>query len=318
MSKFAAYPVDKNVKLYDEYKFTLPEVYRELAKDELREDDVVRTKALAEMRQWIVNNPHIRKCRMDSKFLLRFLRFRQFSVPMACEALEQYLTMREMYPSWFKNLDTSNDKMKELFNCGATSIMGQDSNGRTVVFFRIARFVPEMFEPPVGGIFIALLIEAMLEWEEVQIGGLQVMVDYTDMDLKLFEKWGSSELKLIMEAYTRWYPMRYNDTHAAKLPKKALPVIEKILSFTNPKIRERINCYANVSEMEKHFEPSMAPKGYGGNVDLDGELNPAMWKRIEQQRDVILGLDRMEIDYDYYAPIWDQQNAGLLGETPSA
>lgn len=70
--------------------------------------------------------------------------------------------------------------------------------------------------------------------------------------------------------------------------------------------------------MEKHFEPSMAPKGYGGNVDLDGELNPAMWKRIEQQRDVILGLDRMEIDYDYYAPIWDQQNAGLLGETPSA
>ncbi|XP_049293763.1 alpha-tocopherol transfer protein-like [Anopheles funestus] len=317
MSKFAAYSVDKNVKQYDEYKFTLPELYREVAKEELREDAIVREKALTEMRHWIVNNPHILKCRMDSKFLLRFLRFRQFSVPMACEALERYLTMREMYPSWFKNLDASSEKMKELFMGGATSIVGQDSKGRTVVLFRIARFVPEMFEPPTGGIFIALLIEAMLEWEEVQIGGLQVMVDYTDMDLKLFEKWGSSELRLIMEAYSRWYPMRYNDTHAAKLPKKALPIIEKILSFTNPKIRERINCYANVSEMEKHFEPTMAPKGYGGTVDLDGDVNPAMWKRIEQQRDVILGLDRMEIDYDYYAPIWDEQNAALAAETPS-
>ncbi|XP_053664627.1 alpha-tocopherol transfer protein-like [Anopheles marshallii] len=317
MSKFAAYPVDKNVKQYDEYKFTLSELYREVAKEELREDDAVREKALTEMRHWIVNNSHIRKCRMDSIFLLRFLRFRQFSVPMACEALERYLTMREMYPTWFKNLDAGAENMKELFMGGATSIIGQDSNGRTVVFFRIGRFVPEMFEPPTGGTFIALMIEAMLEWEEVQIGGLQVMVDYSDMDLKLFEKWGSSELKLIMEAYTRWYPMRYHDTHAAKLPKKALPFIEKILSFTNPKIRERINCYANVSEMEKHFDHTIAPKGYGGSLDLDGDVNPALWKRIEQQRDVILGLDRMEIDYDYYAPIWDEQNAALAAEIPS-
>ncbi|XP_050075148.1 alpha-tocopherol transfer protein-like [Anopheles maculipalpis] len=317
MSKFAAYPVDKNVKQYDEYKFTLPEVYREVAKEELREDEVVREKALAEMRLWIANNPHIRKCRTDAKFLLRFLRFRQFSVPMACEALERYLTMREMYPSWFKKLDSGSEKMKELFMAGATSIVGQDSNGRTVVFFRMARFLPELFEPPYGGMFIALLIEAMLEWEEVQIGGLQVMVDYTDIDLKLFEKWGTSELKLVIEAYTRWYPVRYHDTHAAKLPKKALPIIEKILSFTNPKIREQINCYANVADMEKHFEPSIAPKGYGGNVDLDGDVNPAVWKRIEQQRDIILGLDRMEIDYDYYAPIWDEHNAALAIETPS-
>ncbi|XP_053672666.1 retinaldehyde-binding protein 1-like [Anopheles nili] len=318
MSKFAAYSVDKTTTQYDEYKFTLPELYREVAKEELREDDVVRENALAEMRQWIVENPHIRKCRMDAKFLLRFLRFRQFSVPMACEALERYLTMREMYPSWFKTLDCGDSKMKELFATGCTSILGQDSHGRTVLFFRIARFSPEMFVPPQGGIFIAMLIEALLEWEEVQIGGLQVLVDYTGVDLKLFDSWSSSELKLIMEAYTQWYPMRYNETHAAKLPKKLVPVIEKIISFSNPKIRERINCYATVAEMQKHFEPALAPTGYGGELDLDKDVIPTTWKRIEQQRDVILGLDHMEIDLDYYAPIWDEQNPTLTSETPSA
>uniref|UniRef100_A0AAG5D657 CRAL-TRIO domain-containing protein n=1 Tax=Anopheles atroparvus TaxID=41427 RepID=A0AAG5D657_ANOAO len=308
MSKLAAYSVNKSSPEYENYQFVLPALYREIAKEELREDDSVREQSLAEMRQWIVNNPHIRKCRTDAKFLLRFLRLQKFSVQMACEALERYLMMRETYPSWFQNLDASDPAMKELYLDGATSILGQDSAGRTVVFFRIARFVAEKVTPPQGGKFIALLLESMLEWEEVQIGGLQLMVDYTDMDMRIFEKWSSSELQLIMNAYSRLYPMRYNDTHAAKLPKKAIPLIEKLLSFTNPKIRERINCYATVAEMEKHFDPSIAPKGYGGAVDLD-TLNQSMWARIEQQRDVVLGMDNMEVDLDHYAPIWDEMNA---------
>uniref|UniRef100_A0A182PXA7 CRAL/TRIO N-terminal domain-containing protein n=1 Tax=Anopheles epiroticus TaxID=199890 RepID=A0A182PXA7_9DIPT len=136
------YQVDKCTKSYDEYKFTLPALYREVAKEELREDDAVREKALAEMRHWIAENPYIfkcrtdanspfrwrvkrplpdlyrkiakeelreddeireqsltqmrewiakhpyiRKCRTDSSFLLRFLRFRKYSVPMVCETL---------------------------------------------------------------------------------------------------------------------------------------------------------------------------------------------------------------------------------------
>ncbi|XP_035788641.1 clavesin-2-like [Anopheles albimanus] len=310
MSKVTAFPVDKDVQEYDEYTFTLPELYLELAKEELREDDTIRERSLTEMRQWIVNNPHIRKCRMDAKFLLRFLRAKKFSVPMACEALERYLMMREMYPGWFKGLDSSVPVMKELYTRGGVSILGQDSLGRTLVFFRMGLLEAEKLVPPQGGKYIALLLESMLEWEEVQIGGLQVMVDYTDMDMKIFEKWSSSELQIIMNAYTLCYPVRYNDTHAAKLPKKAVPIIQQILSFADSKIRERINCYASVAEMQKHFDPTVAPKGYGGEIDLD-VVNKKMWDRIEQQRDVVMGMDDMEIDMDHYAPIWDEQNANV-------
>ncbi|XP_049542726.1 clavesin-2-like [Anopheles darlingi] len=315
MSKVAAFSVDKDVQEYDEYTFTLPELYRELAKEELREDDAVRERSLTEMRQWIANNSYIRKCRMDAKFLLRFLRAKKFSVPMACEALERYLMMREMYPGWFKGLDSSVAVMKELYMDGGVSILGQDSLGRTVVFFRIGLFEAEKLVPPQGGKFIALLIESMLEWEEVQIGGLQVMVDYTDMDMKIFEKWSSSELQIIMNAYTLSYPVRYNDTHAAKLPKKAVPIIEQILSFADPKIRERINCYATVAEMQKHFDPMLTPKGYGGEIDLDA-LNRKMWARIEQQHDVLMGMDDMEIDMDHYTPIWDELLANVPTQVP--
>ncbi|XP_058123383.1 retinaldehyde-binding protein 1-like [Anopheles ziemanni] len=311
MAKLAAFSVDKKSQEYDEYQFTLPELFRDIAKKELREDDSVREQSLTEMRQWIANNENIWKCRTDAKFLLRFLRFQKFSVPMACEALERYLMMRETYPSWFQNLDSYDTAIKELYLDGSTSILGQDSAGRTVIFFRVARFVAEKMVPPKGAQFLALLLEAMLEWEEVQIGGLKLMVDYSDMDLAIYEKWSASELRLVMNAYSRLYPLRYNDVHAAKLSKKAVPIIEKLLSFTDPKIRERINCYASVAEMQKHFEPAMVPNVYGGQVDLD-ILNQSVWSRIEQQRDVVLGMDNMEINLDHYAPIWDEMNVATL------
>ncbi|XP_052861625.1 retinaldehyde-binding protein 1-like [Anopheles cruzii] len=308
MSKLAVYTVDKSTTEWDEYKFSLPELYRDLAKEELREDDTTRKQGLAEMRQWIVNNPYIRKVRTDAKFLLRFLRLAKFSVPMACEALERYLMMREMYPGWFKNIDSRFALMKQMHDQGIASILGQDSLGRTVVFFRMAPFDATFCKPPQGGQFVALLIESLLELEEVQIGGIQVMIDYSDFDMRIVELWSSADLHTSFASFTGAYPLRYNDTHAARLPKKALPFTEKLLSFVSPKVRERINCYATVAELEKHFDPALQPTGYGGNVHLDA-INRKWWAFIEQHWDVVAGADQMEIDLDHYAPIWDEQNA---------
>jgi hypothetical protein len=48
---------------YDSYKFTLPAKYKEIAKEELREDDAIRTHALSQLRDWIAKHPHIKRCR---------------------------------------------------------------------------------------------------------------------------------------------------------------------------------------------------------------------------------------------------------------
>ncbi|XP_050072770.1 retinaldehyde-binding protein 1-like [Anopheles maculipalpis] len=306
----ASYSVDKCPKVYEEYKFTLPDLYRELAKEELREDEVVREKALAEMRHWIAENPYIFKCRTDAKFLLRFLRFRQFSVPLACEALERYLTVRELYPSWFKNLDCSEPVMKEIFHNGPFILLGWDTAGRMVGFSRFARFDGQSHSPYQDGRFMALVMETMLESEEFQIGGCHVLIDFLDSTVRNFEKWSTTDLKIMMEAYSHSYPVRYGDIHAAALPKFAAPVIDTFLSFANPKMREKINCYSSTEEIEKYFETPLKPALYGGTVDLE-EANRDLWKRFEEQREVVLGLDRMEIDLDYYASRWNFE-----GNTP--
>ena len=70
-----------------------------------QEDGKRRRKALTEVRQWIKSQPHIKKMRLDSNFLLRFLRMQKFEVATSCEILDKYLTMRWQHPSWFQNLD---------------------------------------------------------------------------------------------------------------------------------------------------------------------------------------------------------------------
>ncbi|XP_053674571.1 retinaldehyde-binding protein 1-like [Anopheles nili] len=307
-SFLAPYSVDKCPKDYDEYKFTLPELYRDLAKEELREDDSVREKALAEMRQWIVENPHIRKCRTDAKFLLRFLRFRQFSVPMACEALERYLAVRELYPSWFKNLDCNEPIMKEIFHNAPFTLLGWDDAGQLVGLSQFKHFDGEKHAPFQDGRFMVMLMETMLECEEFQIGGCQELLDFTGSTVQNFEKWSTTDLRIMMETYSFVYPLRYTSIHSAALPKYGVPTIDTFMAFANPKMREKVYCYSTVAELEKHIPPQLKPIEYGGKADME-ELKRTLWKRVESHREIVLGLDRMEIDVEHYACLWNIEGA---------
>lgn len=54
----------------------------------------------------------------DAVWLLRFLRTKKFNVPMAQEATERYLLLRQVYNPAFHNLDISEPIMDELLSLG--------------------------------------------------------------------------------------------------------------------------------------------------------------------------------------------------------
>ena len=89
----------------DNYICTLPKDVQEIAQNELNETNKKRKKALADIRKWIKNQSHIRRTRLDSNFILRFLRMQKFDIQESCSILDKYLTMRGQYPAWFQNLD---------------------------------------------------------------------------------------------------------------------------------------------------------------------------------------------------------------------
>ncbi len=177
----------KSTTPVDEYKCTLSAELQKLAESELRETEEVRSHALKAMRDWILANPRIEKCRMDSVWLLRFLRFRKYSIPLAQEALERYLVFREgLYGfDWFSNLDYNRKHLKHLLDKGViVPLPGRDKLGRQVFMFRLSNVDPSL--PDVGNAFLTLstmFFETLLDDEENQIRGLNYIGDVTGLQI---------------------------------------------------------------------------------------------------------------------------------------
>lgn len=179
----------KSITPVDEYVCGLSDELKKLALEELRESDDVRNHSIKAMRDWIMDNPRIEKCRMDSKFILRFLRFRKFSIPMAQEAFERYLVFREgVYGhDWFSNLDFAKPGVQLLLESGLVTVLAnRDKLGRKVLLFRLAVTDPKI--PTIGNDVLTLstmFFETLLDDEENQIRGLSYIGDVSGVHLSL-------------------------------------------------------------------------------------------------------------------------------------
>lgn len=108
-----------------------------VAKKELREDKTTREQALEQMRGWLKKNYDVENIRMDGSFLLRFLRNKKFSVPMAQQQLLKYLNMRKVMGHLSFNLDFLSPGVRDLINNGYIMVSPiRDKLGRrTVLYF---------------------------------------------------------------------------------------------------------------------------------------------------------------------------------------
>lgn len=179
----------KSITPVDDYVCTLSDELKRLAEEELRETDEIRSHAITAMRDWIMSNPRIEKCRMDSKFILRFLRFRKFSIPMAQEAFERYLVFREgVYGfDWFSNMDFEKPGIKLLMDSELLTVLpNRDKLGRKVLLFRAAP--ADAKTPSIGNDVLTLstmIFETLLDDEENQIRGLNYIGDVSGAHISL-------------------------------------------------------------------------------------------------------------------------------------
>lgn len=111
-----------------------------IAKKELREDKTIREQSLMQMRDWLKKNYDVENIRDDDSFLLRFLRTKKFSVPMAQQQLLKYLNMRRVLKDYTTNLDYLSPGVKSLIENGYIFPSPiPDKNGRRVVFYFISK-----------------------------------------------------------------------------------------------------------------------------------------------------------------------------------
>lgn len=120
---------------------TISDLARKIAKSELREDKEMQESSLKQLRDWITKNYDVESVRIDDSFLLRFLRNKKFSLPMAQQQLLKYLNMRKVMSHLIFNLDFLDEGVQELINSGYIMLSPiRDHYGRRTILYFASEF----------------------------------------------------------------------------------------------------------------------------------------------------------------------------------
>lgn len=183
-----------------EYVCKLPEDVKKTALEELREDENIREQSLQQLRDWISKHPNIKKCRTDAAFLLRFLRTKKFSVPLACEMLERYLVIRQIYPQWFTKLDCEDPDLADIINSGyLVPLLERDEQGRLLIFSIAGNFDPHKYTAAHMARVHSLVTETLMDDELNQIYGYTYINDEAGFQMAHISLWSLTDIRNILK-----------------------------------------------------------------------------------------------------------------------
>lgn len=279
----------------DVYHCPLSRELQEISRKELREDGKKRKAALGEVRRWIKSQAHIKKVRLDSNFLLRFLRMQKFEVKESCEILDKYLTMRVQHPTWFQNLDCRDSKLSELVDMGYIfALPDRDAHGRRVIFSKASAFDPSRFTTSDMMRMHIMTFETLLNDEENQVRGFTYVMDEKAVSWNQISLWTPSEVSKAFSCCERALPMRHREIHFLNLPWTMSIIFAFAKSLLSEKIRKRFQTHSSLEGLGKHVDLSILPSEYGGNRSMEECVG--LWKKeLEANRKSVLELDQMRV-----------------------
>ncbi|XP_045194407.2 alpha-tocopherol transfer protein-like [Mercenaria mercenaria] len=237
----------------DDIKFVskLDEESKKKAKRELNElNDTDRILAVQSFRQWILQQKWL-KTPTDFSFLLKFLRARKFSQLEARKTLENYWTCKTKTPDWFRNVDPSEPAIQEILKTGFYIIPKQlDKYGRRVVIEKLARLDLNDVKKKWGVANLYRVIALVCDWamrdENVQVNGLVVFVDNTDITMNhMLTLFGQENGKRLMQFWQNSMPARVKGLHLYNEPIFYDAMYALISPLMKQKLKDRMFLHGN-------------------------------------------------------------------------
>ncbi|XP_051166125.1 clavesin-2 [Leptopilina boulardi] len=279
-----------------DYKCGLSIDSQVIARMELREDENTREQALEKFREWIKKHPQIKNCRTDAVFLLRFLRTKKFSLPLAEEMLERYLTMRQLYPDWFQNLDINDSDIEAIIDSGyLVPLLERDEQGRKVILSCAGRFDPYKYTSAQMARTHSIVVEALMDEEENQVKGYTHLNDESGLTMGHISAWSLTDIRNMLRCIQNTTPMRHKETHLINIPTCATKVVEFVVSLLNEKLKSRIHIHKTIDDLKKAVNPQILPKEYGGKIPLS-EMIDSFKKVLRAKNQELKALDDMYIE----------------------
>ncbi|XP_052212993.1 retinaldehyde-binding protein 1-like isoform X2 [Dreissena polymorpha] len=205
------------------------------ANEELNElNDKDRELAVQSLRWWVLQQKWLR-APTDFGFLLRFLRARKFSQLGARERFENYWKQRTRSPAWFRNVVPTDKTLIEIIKTGA-----KDKHDRRLIIDR--KGVLDMTTVKnvwgIDNVFraICLLCDHLNRDETVQVHGLSVFIDNTDVTMGHFRTlMGQEQGRNIMDYYQNSLPARVKGVHLYN----ELALFDAVWSLVSPLLKQK-------------------------------------------------------------------------------
>lgn len=232
----------------------------------------MREHCIKALREWILENPRIIKCRMDSIFLLKILRFRKFSIPMAQDTIERHLLYREgLYGyDFFSKLDPCKPYVLDYLEKGAVlPFPKRDKNGRLTVYVRFSLVDPSV--PNIGNVLLSLMSlvhETLMEDEENQIRGLNYIFDLSGANLRQLLVLPIEIWYKLGKYYEKVSMIRIKSINVINLHPTMVFLLKIFTSSIQQKLKDRVKLFStNVSESGV-VDLDNVPIEFGGTVPL--------------------------------------------------
>ncbi|XP_037299763.1 alpha-tocopherol transfer protein-like [Manduca sexta] len=283
----------------DKYQCSLSVETQTIAENELRETENSRSQALTALRSWMEQNPKLLTVRLDSNFLLRFLRTKKFSVPMAQEAIERYLLLRQSWGIAFNQLDYKLPVMMELIDLGFIFVSPfKDKCGRRVIIYKPGVFDPYKYTNQDMCRVMGICYETIMEDEENQVRGLVHFADGAGVSFPHLTLFTPREAVRIVKNGERTVPMRHKEIYGVNVHPTIKFALDFGMALISEKIRKRVKLYTSIEDVE--IDKSVLPKEYGGVMPMRQMID--LWKEeLANKRDTLLMNDKMSVRLEMYS-----------------
>ncbi|VVC28504.1 Cellular retinaldehyde binding/alpha-tocopherol transport,CRAL/TRIO, N-terminal domain,CRAL-TRIO lipid [Cinara cedri] len=274
---------------------TLPKDVQLVALKELREDENIRTQSLLAFRQWISKSSDVQNINTEGRFLLRFLRTKKFSLPMAQQMLLKYLNLRQKYPMYFLNVDCLNPSVNEIIDSGYLFVSPfRDNHGRRVIIGTAKGFNVQKFNRKDLSSVHVLTYETLMNDEINQVMGYTHFGDFATVSPAHLTLFTPTEFATLVKWGEQSYPMRHKSAHLLNVPTPLKFGYDFFQSRLSSKIKNRMKIYNSLSELHEDLDKKVLPKEYGGEMPMAEMI--ALWKKeLLANREAIFALDKMKL-----------------------
>uniref|UniRef100_A0A336KMD3 CSON013388 protein n=1 Tax=Culicoides sonorensis TaxID=179676 RepID=A0A336KMD3_CULSO len=274
----------------------LAPIFQHIALNYLREDENIRTQALEQFREWITKDPNIKNCRLDSTFLLKFMRTKKYNISLAYSILKEYLSVFRLYPRWFEKISVDDQLLLDFFMDGVLiPLPDRDEDGCQIIIYNLKNMNLDKFCSQEFYRLQVLVYHIFFEDHETQIAGVNVCINFTGFDMKRLAMFSLIDFSNFGRIVRHAIPIRLAKLNFINMSKYYKPFYEVVMSLMTPKLKKRVHSYKNFKDLKKVMDLSILPKEFGGKQELSDVLQQFV-KKMKSRREVIRELGDMRIE----------------------